>query len=148
MYLTLETGDAALQEDFRRRAIGGGIAVFATAALGLLLAPQAPLVGSRLLSAPWAPAFHVMTGIAALTAFAALWRRRYRVARVAAATQVALIVWGWGLGQFPYVLPPDLTIVAAAAPPITLELALIAVALGAVLLLPSLYYLLRVFKRT
>ena len=78
--------------------------------------------------------------------FWALWKRRYGIARVAVAAQVTLIVWGWGLAQYPYVLPPDLTIDAAAAPRVTLELALAAVTVGAVLLFPSLYYLLRVFK--
>lgn len=116
------------------------------AALGLALSQQAPLVGRGLLASPWAVVLHVFTGWAALTAFWALWAHRYRVARVAAATQVALILWGWGLAQYPYLLPPDLTIGAAAAPRVTLELALAAVALGAVVLFPSLYYLLRVFK--
>ena len=59
---------------------------------------------------------------------------------------MALILWGWGLAQYPYLLPPDLTIAAAAAPTITLELALGAVSVGAIVLFPSLYYLLRVFK--
>jgi len=59
---------------------------------------------------------------------------------------VTVIVWGWGIAQYPYLLPPDLTIAGAAAPRITLELALIAVLAGAVVLFPSLYYLMRVFK--
>ena len=146
VYLTLEARDRELQEDFRLRAIGAGVAVFVTAALGLLLSPQAPVVGRGLVASPWAVTLHVVTGGAAVTAFWALWARRYRVARVAAATQVALILWGWGLAQYPYLLPPDLTIAAAAAPRVTLELALGAVSLGAIVLFPSLYYLLRVFK--
>ncbi|MEX2155493.1 MAG: cytochrome d ubiquinol oxidase subunit II [Gemmatimonadales bacterium] len=146
VYLTLEARDRELQEDFRRRAIGAGVAVFVTAALGLVLSPHAPLVERGLLAAPWAVALHVLTGCAAVTAFSALWTRRYRTARVAAAAQVALILWGWGLAQYPYLLPPDLTIAAAAAPRVTLELALGAVCLGAIVLFPSLYYLLKVFK--
>jgi cytochrome d ubiquinol oxidase subunit II len=146
VYLTLETADPELQEDFRRRAIGAGVAVFGTAALGLLLSSHAPLVRAGLLEAPWALGLQLLTGAAAVTAFAALWRRRYRVARIAAASQVSLILWGWGLGQFPYLLPPDLSIAAAAAPDITLELVLGALGIGAVVLFPSLYYLLKVFK--
>jgi cytochrome d ubiquinol oxidase subunit II len=65
---------------------------------------------------------------------------------VAAVTQVSLIVWGWALGQFPYLVPPDMTIVRAAGPAATLKLVTITLAVGAVVLLPSLYYLLRVFK--
>ena len=49
------------------------------------------------------------------------------------------------LVQAPYVLPPTLTIRAAAAPRITLELLLGALAMGAVILLPSLAYLFRTF---
>jgi cytochrome d ubiquinol oxidase subunit II len=137
VYLTLEARERQLQEDFRRRAIGAGALVFVTAALGLLLSHRALLVGAGLVTA---------TGIAAVSAFVALWTRRYRVAQVAAAAQVSLILWGWGLAQFPYVLPPDLTIAEAAAPAVTLELVLGALGLGAVILFPSLYYLFRVFK--
>ena len=43
-------------------------------------------------------------------------------------------------------LPPDLTIADAAAPRVTLELALIALIAGAIVLFPSLFYLFRVFK--
>src|SRR5207237_6214840 len=110
--------------------------------IGLALSPQAPLVERGLLAAPWATALHLFTGAAALTTFWALWTRRFRIARVAAASQVALILWGWGFAQYPYLLPPDLTIAAAAAPRVTLELVLAAVAAGAVVLFPSLYYLL------
>jgi cytochrome bd ubiquinol oxidase subunit II len=54
-------------------------------------------------------------------------------------------VWGWAVAQYPYLVPPDLT-VAAAAPAATLRLVLQAMGLGAVVLLPSLVYLFRVFK--
>jgi cytochrome d ubiquinol oxidase subunit II len=60
--------------------------------------------------------------------------------------QVSFIVWGWAVAQYPYLVPPDLTIVAAAAPAATLRLILQAMGLGAVVLLPSLVYLFRVFK--
>ncbi len=63
-----------------------------------------------------------------------------------AAAQVSLILWGWALSQYPYILPPDLSIASAAAPTATLRLLLAALVAGAVLLLPSLYYLFRVFK--
>ena len=146
VYLTVEARDGQLQEDFRRRALLAGIIVAANAAVGLLLSPQAPMVERGLLATQWAALLHLLTGVAALLAFGALWRRRYRVARVAAAAQVALILWGWGLSQYPYLLPPDLTIADAAAPRVTLELALIALIAGAIVLFPSLFYLFRVFK--
>ncbi|HMH78416.1 MAG TPA: cytochrome d ubiquinol oxidase subunit II, partial [Candidatus Udaeobacter sp.] len=96
---------------------------------------------------PWAPALHLATGVAAVSALGALWRRRFRLARVAAAAQVSLILWGWALAQYPYLIPPDLTIRAAAAPRITLVLSLWVLGTGALVLFPSLIYLFRVFKR-
>jgi len=137
VYLTLETADPELQGDFRLRAIGAGVWVLMMAGLALAVAPHRNVVDHRIAA---------LVGIAALITFWALWKRRYGVARIAAAAEVALILWGWGVAQFPYLLPPDLTIAEAAAPPRTLNLALIAVLLGAIVLFPSLYYLFKVFK--
>jgi len=137
VYLTLEAKDTELQEDFRLRAIAAGAAVFTMAVLGLAVFPQGPPVDEGVVA---------LTAAAALAAFWSLWRRRYKRARIAAAAQVTLIVWGWGIAQYPSLLPPDLTIAGAAAPRVTLELALIAVVAGAIVLFPSLYYLMRVFK--
>jgi cytochrome d ubiquinol oxidase subunit II len=137
VYLTLEARNRELQEDFRQRALLSGVALFGMAVLGLALFPLAPLPNPRVVA---------LTAAAALAAFWSLWRRRYRIARITAAAQVTLILWGWGLAQYPYLLPPDLTIASAAAPRVTLELPLVAVIAGAIVLFPSLYYLLKVFK--
>lgn len=148
VYLTLDAKERELQEDFRRRALGAGVALFFAAALALLLSEaHAPLVRQGLIVAPWAVPLHLLTGAAALAALAALWYRRWRIARVAAAAQVSVILWGWALAQYPYIVPPDLTIAAAAAPDATLRLALGTLALGAAVLFPSLFYLFQVFKR-
>ena len=148
VYLTLEARDAELQEDFRRRALGSGVGLFGAALLVLVLSlGGAPLVREGLIFAPAALPLHLLTATTAVTALAALWYRRYHLARLLAAVQVSLILWGWALSQYPYILPPDLTIAAAAAPRATLRLVLGALVLGAVVLLPSLFYLFRVFKR-
>ena len=47
---------------------------------------------------------------------------------------------------YPHLIPPTLTIREAAAPPITLRLTLIALGVGALVLIPSLAYLFRIFK--
>ncbi|HEU5169098.1 MAG TPA: cytochrome d ubiquinol oxidase subunit II [Gemmatimonadales bacterium] len=147
VYLTLEADDDALREDFRRRALGAGVAAFGAAALALALASGgAPLVWRELLGAWWALPLHLATGAAAIAALYALWTRRWRLARAAAVTQVSCILWGWGLAQYPYLLPPHLTLADAAAPAVTLRLVLGALVLGAFVLVPSLYYLFRVFK--
>jgi cytochrome d ubiquinol oxidase subunit II len=147
VYLVLEAGDPELREDFRHRAIRSGIAVLAAAVLALGLAGTgAPRLVDGLVRSAWALPYLGITALTAATALGALWRRRYALARVAAGAQVSLVVWGWALAQYPYLVPPDLTVAGAAAPPITLTLVLVGLALGAVVLIPSLYYLFRVFK--
>jgi cytochrome d ubiquinol oxidase subunit II len=66
---------------------------------------------------------------------------------VLAAAQVTLILVGWALAQRPFLIAPDVTIENAAAPAVTLGLMLAIVAAGGVLLIPSLYYLFRVFRK-
>jgi cytochrome d ubiquinol oxidase subunit II len=147
VYLTLETDDPDLQDDFRLRAFAAGIGVFLAAMLALFLARRyVPLVWQGLTASPWAPGYQMVVGGLALLTFTALWQRRYRLARVAAPFQAVLILSGWAFSQYPYLLPPDLTIAAAAAPDTTLKLVLGALALGFVVLVPSLVYLFRVFK--
>jgi cytochrome bd ubiquinol oxidase subunit II len=147
VYLTMETTDAALRDDFRRRALAAGVAVglLAFTALGVA-ARDAPLVYSGLVVRHVSPVFQAITGACAVGALAALWRRRYPLARALAIAQTSLILWGWGWAQFPHLIPPDLTFTAAAAPVSVLRLVLIALAAGGALLVPSLIYLFRLFK--
>ena len=147
VYLTVEAGEERLCEDFRTRALWAALAVFVVAFAVLVIALATDThVGAGLTHSAWAVPFHVATGVAALGAIWALWARRFRVARAAAAAQVTLILWGWVLGQYPYLIPPTVTIDDAAAPERTLKLSLWALALGAIVLLPSLAYLFRIFK--
>jgi len=147
VFLTLETRDRDLIEDFRRRALGAGIAVFFASGLVLLLSgAAAPLVLSGLVASGWAVPLHLATGVSAVLALVALWFRWFRLARLAAAVQVSLIFWGWPLAQYPFLVPPDLSVENSAAPESTLRLTLIALAVGGALLLPSLWYLFQVFK--
>ena len=148
VYLIIAARSDELKEDFRRRAIGAGVAVFVCAFVALALSMRhAPEVGQRLTSSGWAAPFHVVTAIAAIIALWALWTRRYRLARLAAAAQVSLVLWGWAFGQYPWMVPGHVSIEAAAAPPITLELLLWGLAGGSLILIPSLWYLYRTFAR-
>ncbi len=76
--------------------------------------------------------------LAAVTALLAIGRRRYRLARLAAAAQVALVVLGWGASLYPFVVVPDLTLAAASAPRATQTLLLATLGAGALVLFPSL----------
>jgi cytochrome d ubiquinol oxidase subunit II len=147
VFLTLETRDPDLVGDFRRRAIGAGVAVFLAAVLVLVLSfRHAPLVTAGLVGSPWALPLHLATAGSAVGVFAALWTRRFRLARVLAGLQVSCIFWGWTASQYPYLVPPDLTIETSAAPAITHRITLWALLGGALVLAPSLIYLFRVFK--
>ena len=146
VYLAVEA-EAALREDFRRRALGAGAAVFVlAAATAAASAFEARQVFLGLTARAWSLPLHLATGAAAVTALAALVARRYRLARLAAAAQVALIVLGWGASQYPVLLAPDLTLESASAPRATQVLLLWALGAGALVIFPCLSLLFRVFK--
>jgi cytochrome d ubiquinol oxidase subunit II len=145
-YLTVEA-EGDLREDFRRRAIVAGAAVFALALGAALLSwREAPVVFHGLTGRAWSWPLHLVTGVAALGAFGGLFLRRFRLARLAAAAQVALIVLGWGASQYPYLVVPDLTLAGAGAPRPTQVMLLWALGAGALILFPCLYLLMRIFK--
>ena len=147
VYLTVEASDDALREDFRVRALWAAFAAAVVAVIDLVVArSEAPLVWRALMVGNLAMVLRIAATAVALGSMFALWRREYRVARIAAAVEVSLIVWGWALGQFPYLVPPDMTIESAAAPESTLRLLLIALLVGLAVLVPSLRYLFKVFK--
>src|SRR5713101_7294807 len=147
VYLTLETPDYELQEDFRLRALiaGGAVAMLALTVF-LLAGTGAPTVRSRISRSWWALGLHLFTAVFAIGAFYTLWTRKYRVARICAAAQVTLILLGWAFAQFPYLVEPDMTIYSASAARATLQLLTIALAAGLLVLFPSYYYLFRIFK--
>ncbi len=94
----------------------------------------------------WAPYLLGATALFGGGALFFLGRRLYRWARIAAIGEVTFILGGWSVAQYPHLIVPDLTLQNSAAPDATLRLLLIALCLGAVLLLPSLFFLFRIFK--
>lgn len=146
-YLTLDTaGDVDLQSDFRRRAIVSQITLAPIALAVFLTSREDAPEMYRGLTNWWAPLLLVWTTACALAALIALWRRRFKLARIAAIAQVTAILLGWCFAQFPHLVYPDLTIRNSAAPEATLRLLVVALGVGALVLLPSLYYLFAVFK--
>lgn len=152
VYLALAARDDALREGFRRRALVAAVVVGVAAGASLLMSTSsAPRIARGVTISPWAVLLHAVTAIAAIaavTAIAALWWRRYRLARVAVGAQVTFILWGWALAQYPFVIPPTLTIRQSAAPDVTLELLLVGLAGGALILIPSLRLLFKTFSPT
>ena len=145
-YLMVENENRpALLGDFRRRAIAAAFVsgILALLALAISFFDDQQLVKS--LTGRGLPLFALalLNGPLALWA---VWRSRPRLARVAVIGQVVLVLWAWALGQGPYLVPPDLTIKATAAPEGTLTAMLIVITVGGLLLIPSLWLLFRVFK--
>jgi cytochrome bd ubiquinol oxidase subunit II len=146
IFLTLETDEPALREDFRRRAIGS---TFALAAMGAILLTLARVTSSETFAAltrPGARAGVAVAMLLGLLVLALLFARRLLAARFVVALEAFAVLAGWYAEQAPYIIPGTLTYQAAAAPPVTLEIFLWFTAVGAVLLVPSLLLLFRVFK--
>jgi cytochrome bd ubiquinol oxidase subunit II len=147
VYLTAEADSEPLSEDFRRRALAAGAAVFLAALAVLLLAREgAPRVWGGLMQEPFALALHGVTAVSAVATFVLLWRRRFRWARITAAVQAGFIVLGWAASQYPYLVVPDVTVQAAAVSPNVLRMLLVAIVVGAALVVPSIVLLLRIFE--
>src|SRR5262245_24967106 len=145
VYLTNET-QGALREDFRWRAILAGTTTAALAGVVLLLAwLEARWFFDRLLSFKTLPVILAGLGCFAGSAWA-VFTRHFVLARVFAAAEIGLLLFGWGLAQYPYLVYPDLPLEDVAAPLATLRFVVLSLPVGAFLILPSLWMLLRVFK--
>jgi cytochrome d ubiquinol oxidase subunit II len=146
-YMTVDAKDEReLQDDFRRRALWSGLALAPVALAVFLTSKEGAPEMCHGLTRWWAPVLLAWTSLFAVVALAALWLRRFALARLAAIGQVTLILVGWGLAQYPNLIVPDITVSNTAAPESTLRLLVIALGFGAMLLLPSLAYLFYIFK--
>jgi cytochrome d ubiquinol oxidase subunit II len=148
-YLAVEAGTRELEDDFRLRALISGVVSMAMAVATYVLAgASASAIRQGLSSRPAAWVVEVCALGATAVAFRGLWLRRFRQARNAAATQVALIVAGWGIAQYPYLIRPGFTITNSAAPSSVAAALDVALGCGAIVLIPSLALLFTVFRKT
>jgi cytochrome bd ubiquinol oxidase subunit II len=147
VYLTVEARKPELQEDFRRKALVSG-SVVAAMALGTFVAARsgAPEIYLGLLRPSLVWIVQGATASYAIAAFVALLTRKYKVARIAAMLQVGLILWGWALSQSPFLLQGEMTISDAAAAPTVLWALIGATTAGLLVLFPSIWYLMQIFK--
>ncbi len=147
VYLLLETKDRQLRKLFRKRAVAAALMVGVLEELVLLFGKASvPTLWGELAHNVWGGIIHLGVGIMTGAAIWLLFTHRYWWARVCAVSHVTLTIGAWGVAQFPYLVPPDLTVFNAASPEITLRLILIALLAGGLLLFPSLFYLFRIFK--
>ena len=71
-----------------------------------------------------------------------------RGVRALAVAAVVAVVWGWGVAQYPYLLPETLTIADGAAPSATLTSLLIVFGVAVVLVLPAIALLFTLAQRS
>jgi cytochrome d ubiquinol oxidase subunit II len=130
-------GRPDLAAAFRRRALASGLVAGAVALAGLaVVRDDASAIWDGLTDGAGLAAVLVSIAGGAAT-LALVWRRRFEPARATAALAVAAIIAGWGIAQSPTLLP-GLSVEEAAAGRATLVALLVSIALGAVLLVPSL----------
>jgi cytochrome d ubiquinol oxidase subunit II len=130
-------GEADLERYFVGRALAAAGVAGAAAAVGLVeLHAEARYIFDRLVDQGLPLVIlSVLCGVGLL---AVLLRGGRKPLRPLAAGAVVAVIWGWGVAQFPYLLPTSLRIDQAAAPDPTLVIVFIVFAVAAVLVLPSL----------
>jgi cytochrome d ubiquinol oxidase subunit II len=89
----------------------------------------------------------ILSGVCGLAVLALLRRGAARGARALAVGAVAALIWGWGVAQYPYLLPEQLKISETAAPSATLTAVLIVFAVAVVIVLPAIALLFTLAQR-
>jgi cytochrome d ubiquinol oxidase subunit II len=129
--------DEDMVDYFRRRAVVAAVVAAVTVVVGLfVLHADARYVFEGLTSR--ALPLVVLSAVCGAVALGLLVRDSARGARVAAAGAAAGVIGGWGVAQWPYLLPESLTVSAAAGPSGTMAALLVAVALAVLIVLPGL----------
>ncbi len=137
-------GDEEMERYFARRALVAAAVAGIAAAFGLVeLHAETHYVFDRLTHEGLPLVLlSALCGIGVLLALVSSARRpaasSFRLLRPLAAGAVIAVIWGWGVAQFPYLLPTSLKISEAAAPPDTLATVIVVFIVAAILVLPAL----------
>jgi cytochrome bd ubiquinol oxidase subunit II len=129
--------DDAMAEYFRRRAVVAAVVAGVVAFAGIfVLRSDARYVfdGFTARALPLV----VLSAVCGTGSLVLLVRGAPRGARLLAMGAVASVVWGWGVAQWPYILPTSLKVSAAAAPSPTLAFVLVVFGVAALVILPAL----------
>ena len=138
--------DGEMERYFERRALGAAVVAGAFAIAGLVaLHAEARYVFDRLVDQGLP--LVVLSLLCGAALLAVLLRGGRRPLRPLAAGAVIAVIWGWGVAQFPYLLPTSLRIDQAAAPDPTMTIVFIVFAVAAVVVLPSLALLYTLTQR-
>ena len=128
--------DDEMVEYFRRRAVGAAIVAGAVAVVGIfVLRADARYIFDELTTK--ALPLVLVSAVCGTASLILLARNADRGARLLAIGAVASVVVGWGVAQWPYMLPKSLKVSQAAAPTGTLSTLLVAAVLAALIVLPG-----------
>jgi cytochrome bd ubiquinol oxidase subunit II len=128
--------DEEMAEYFRRRAVAAAAGVGVIGLVGIfVLAADASYLFDGLTSR--ALPLVILSALCGLGALVLLVRNAPRGARLLAVIAVASVIAGWGVAQWPYLLPESLTFSAAAAPAGTLAAVLVVVLLAGAIVVPG-----------
>jgi cytochrome d ubiquinol oxidase subunit II len=136
----VRSGEREVEDAFRVRALAMAPIAGAAALVGLIvLRHDARTIFDDLTSGAGL-VMVLISGLAGVSTIGLVVRRRYSLARVTAAGAVVAVIAGWGIAQQPQFLP-GLTIEQAASGHSSLVSVLVALAIGSLLLVPSLGFL-------
>jgi cytochrome d ubiquinol oxidase subunit II len=130
-------GDAELAEYFRRRAVIAAVAAGVVAFVGIFVLHSDARYVFDGLTSRGLPAV-ILSAVCGVASLVLLLRGAHRYARALSMIAVVAIVVGWGVAQWPYMLPTSLKVSQAAAPNGTLVAVLVVFGAAAVLILPPL----------
>lgn len=148
VYLTNETRNHELADDFRARALISGSLLILMTLLGTVLAYyEAGNLFYELIESDFSHILQVANIIFAGVTLFLLYRRNFTWARFTAMAQVIIILFGWMITQYPDLITGHVSIIGAAAPRNVLIATLTVLGIGSVLLVPALIYLFYVFKK-
>jgi cytochrome bd ubiquinol oxidase subunit II len=148
VYLSREAqqvNDDELTRLWRQRSLSTGLWMGLLSFGGLAMVwLEAPTLATGFMSRGWP--LIVVSLVCGIGSLIEIWRVNCTRAVIAADGAVAAVIWGWGVSQYPAIIPPHITVSVASAPHNVLSMMLVVISLGAVLLLPALGYLFVLFK--
>jgi cytochrome bd ubiquinol oxidase subunit II len=130
-------GDKEMEGYFAGRALAAGLVAGVLALVGIVALHADGHYAYERLIVEGLPLVivSVLCGFGALALLLGRGRRGLRPLAVGA---VVAVIWGWGVAQFPYLLPTSLKISQSAAPDPTLDAVLIVFVIAAIVVLPAL----------
>jgi cytochrome d ubiquinol oxidase subunit II len=148
VYLSREAdqaNDSELKTLWRQRSLSTGIWMGVLSFGGLVMVwLEAPSLAAGFISRGWP--LVIVSLVCGIGSLIEVWRFNSTRAVIASSGAVAAVIWGWGISQYPAIIPPGITGAVSKAPDNVLWMMLAVISLGAVFLLPALGYLFVLFK--